>query len=218
MNFLDAWTTLDPLAMARWLTPAVCIALSLILPGRGIARVAAIGVAIALPFLPEPGPWPRVAGWCVLWIAAGWLAGRASGAQPPRPRSALLGGIESSVVGLAVGLALLVLVMAALARADLGRDADRRATVALLVLVAGLTHLGLRRRARRAALSFAALGLGLQLLEDAARIAEGPGAAPPSALPLVGTALALALVERLSAAREAAVGSDRIALAHDLRD
>ncbi len=217
MNFLDAWTTLDPLSLARWLAPAACVAPSVVLPGRGVARLAALGVALALPFVPAGAPALVTAAWCALWLAVAWLGGRpGAGERSPRPGRALLGGLESSAAGIAVGLALLGLLVAALARADLGPDADRRAALALLMLGLGLMHLMLRRRVRRAALSFAALGYGVQVLEYAAGTAQG--GVGWSVGPLAATVLAVALAGRLAAAREHAVGSDRIALSHDLHD
>jgi hypothetical protein len=218
VNFLDAWTALDPPTLARWLAPAACVTLSLALPGRGAARIGALGVALALPFVPDGGPAWRVALWCALWALVAWRAGRDADVPVARARRALLGGLESGAVGLAIGLALLVLLLAGLARADLGAVSDRRTASALLVLGLGLTHLMLRRRARRAMVSFAAMGLGVQMLESAARAVQGPGARDSGPAVLAATALAVALVDRLAAARDHAVGSDRIALAHDLHD
>jgi hypothetical protein len=148
-----------------------------------------------------------------------WLAGRPGSTGEPRPEPrAAPGGLESGVVGLVLGLAMLASMMAAVARADLGEEADRRVSLALLILGLGLTHLMLRRRVRRATLSFAALGLGLQMLEDAAGIAQGPVADSASGAVLGATALAVVLTDRLATARTGAAGSDHVALAHDLHD
>jgi hypothetical protein len=219
VNFLDAWTTLDPVTLARWLAPAACVALSLFLPGRGVARLAALALVVALPLSPAHGSAPLTLGWSALWLAVAWMAGRPGGAGEPRSeRRAALGGLESGVVGLSLGLALLVIMMAAVARADLGAESDRRVALALLTLGFGLMHLMLRRRVRRATLSFAALGLGLQMLEDAARIVQGPVGRDGHAAVLGATALAVVLADRLATARTRTAGSDHIALAHDLHD
>jgi hypothetical protein len=216
VDFLDAWTTLDPLALVRLLAPAVAVALSVILPGRRPARVAALGVAVALPFVPGSGPWPVTAGWCALWLGVAWLAGRAEPRDDPAaPRAG--GSIESGVVGLVLGLALAALVVAAVARADLVAAEDRFATVGVLLLGLGLVHLMLRRHARRATFSFATLGLALQGLESAARATQGPQAPPPGAA-LGATVIGVALAAAVAQARSLSAGSDRVSLAHDLHD
>jgi hypothetical protein len=217
VNFLDAWTTLDPIALALRLAPAAFVALSVLLPGRRVARIAALGVALAL--LAAPPDWPPAlrGGWCALWLVAAWLAGRrSSDAEELATRIGAL--LESGVVGLAVGLALLGVVMAAVARADLAPEDSRRAAAGLLLLGLGLLHLMVRRRARRASLSFATFGLALQLLGDAARAAQGALAPPPDAAALVGAAVAMTLAEGVAAARERTAGTDFVAFGHDLHD
>jgi hypothetical protein len=217
VNFLDAWMTLAPLALALRLAPAALVALSVLLPGRGVARLAALGVALWVPVAPVTWPAEVRAGWGALWLVVAWRAGRRSADAGGR-RARVGAMVESGVVGLAVGLALLVVVLAAVARADLAPEDSRRVAAALLLLGFGLVHLMVRRRARRATLSFAALGLALQGLADAARAAQGPLAPPPDAAALVAATAAVALAEGVSLARERYAGTDLVALSHDLHD
>jgi hypothetical protein len=76
----------------------------------------------------------------------------------------------------------------------------------------------LRRHAARAATAFAAMGLGLQLLQGAVRTVVTAGGAPPDGLPLGATALAVVLAARIGAVRIATTGSAWVSDAHDLHD
>jgi hypothetical protein len=83
---------------------------------------------------------------------------------------------------------------------------------------AGLLHLMLRRHARRATMGFGAMGLGLQILDGAARGAQVQTGLAPAAWPLIASALAILLVLRVAAARERWAGSPWVPDAHDLHD
>jgi hypothetical protein len=216
VHFLDAWLGLAPVRLLRSVLPAALAALAVLVPGRQVARLAALGVAVTLPFLPEltvPG-W-LTAGWVVLWLAVAWQVGL-SARRSTRP-GARLGGLESGTIGLVLGLALLALAGAGVARLDLDPDLTRRAAGGVLLSVLGLVHLMLRRHAVRAAAAFATMGLGLQLLDGAVRLAVVDGAAPPG-LALAATALAVALVVRVGRSRAALAGSAWVGDAHDLHD
>ena len=65
-----------------------------------------------------------------------------------------------------------------MARLDLDGELTRRASGGVLLVALGLVHLMLRRHAVRAAAAFAAMGLGLQLLDGAVRAVVVGGAAP----------------------------------------
>jgi hypothetical protein len=91
------------------------------------------------------------------------------------PRAAPPGAWESGAVGLLVGLALLMLMVASLARQDLEPVVGRRVVMALLLLGLGVLHLMLRGHVRRAAIAFGALGLGLQVLDGTARGSRAGG-------------------------------------------
>jgi len=216
VHFLDAWLSLAPSHLLRSALPAGLVVVLVLVPGRQVARLAALGVALGLPFLPElaAGAW-ATAGWVVLWLVVAWQAGL------PAPRAtrtgARLGGLESGTIGLALGLALLVLVMAGVARLDLDAEATRRAAAGALLTVLGLVHLMLRRHALRAVAAFAAMGLGLELLGGAVRTAVVGGAAPPG-LTLAAAALAVALASRVGRTRAAVAGSPWVGDAHDLHD
>jgi len=90
--------------------------------------------------------------------------------------------------------------------------------MALLLIGLGTLHLMLRGHVRRAAIAFASLGLGLQVLDGAARGAELPGSAPARGGVWLATAIAVALVVRLGHARERFAGSPWVSDAHDLHD
>jgi len=216
VHFLDAWLGLAPAHLLRSVLPAGFVALAVLVPGRAAAGLTALGVAVALPFLPElVAPAWVEAGWVALWLLvaglAGWRAGR-----PARP-GARLGGLESGGIGLVLGIALLALVGAGVARLDLDGELTRRAAGGVLLAGLGLVHLMLRRHALRAAAAFAAMGLGLQLLDGAVR-AVVVGGAGPAGLPLAATALAVALTLRVGRVRAAAAGSAWVGDAHDLHD
>jgi hypothetical protein len=218
MHFIDTWIALDLGDIARLLWPVALLVLATFAPGGRVARFVAIGLAIAMPFMKELGtPWPITAGWVALWLAVAWVVGRTDRELAPPPR-AHAGGLESGTVGLLLGLSLLLLLGAAIARQDLEPEAGRRSSYAVLVLCLGLVHLMLRRHVRRAAFAFAVLGLGLQILDGAARAAEIPGVPATNGAALLASAIAVSLVAKLGFVRERFAGSPWVGDAHDLHD
>jgi hypothetical protein len=216
VHFLDAWSSLPPLDLARLLLPVGALALATLAPGPVPARIAALIVTADLPFLRELGPPLVIAGWVTLWLAIAWWAGppgpaARAGSGPSHP------GVEPGAVGLLVSIALLVLLVAALARHDMDADPARRAGAAVALVGVGLAHLMVRRHVRRAAVGFGALGLGLQLLDSLAR-ASVLGVPSASFAILLATAAAVALAIRLGAARARVAGSEWVSDAHDLHD
>src|SRR5262249_39370933 len=202
----------------RLLLPAALLTLAIVLPGRGAARAVSLGVALTLPFLrPLDTPAPLTAAWSALWLVVAWQVGlpALADAPPPRRRS---GAVESRAVGLLVGAALLLVMVASLARPGLQARVGRRVVMALLLIGLGMLHLMLRGHVRRAAIAFAALGIGLQVLDGVARGAELPGSAPARGGVWLATAIAVVLVIRLSYARERFAGSPWVSDAHDLHD
>lgn len=216
MHFTDTWTELQALDAVRLLAPVGLLMLTLFVPGRFVARPATALVALAMLFLPELGPPVLVAAWTLLWLFVAWYAGSPAAGRESAPRPA--GGAEPGLVGFGVGLALVALLIAGVARQDLAPEDGRRASWGLLVLGIGLLHLMVRRHAQRALIGFAAMGLGLQMLNGAARGAELPGALSGRGLIVVATGLALALLVRVARGRARVVGSAWISDAHDLRD
>ncbi len=218
MHFLESWLALDIVDLARLAWPVALLVLATVVPGRRVARLAAFGVALAMPFMRELGsPWPLSIGWLALWLAVSWLAGR-PGPASASAAPARAGGVESGTVGLMLGLGLLLLLAVAVARQDLPAESSRRASYGLAVLGLGLLHLMLRRHVRRAAIAFATLGLGLQILDSAARAREIEGVARSNGSALLASAIAVSLVARLGLARERFAGSPRVSDAHDLHD
>jgi len=217
VHFLEAWAALPPLDLLRLAFPAALLLCAVLVPGRAFARLAALGVALALPFLRELGaPAGVTAGWSLLWLALAWRVGLPS-SGPPRA-GARLGALESGSIGLLLGPALLALLVAGVARLDLDAELTRRGSFAALLVVLGLLHLMLRRHVVRAAAAFATLGLGLQVLDAAVRRVATAGGLPPPGLPLLASALASLLAVQVGAARESAAGSVWVSDAHDLHD
>ena len=166
MHFLDSWTRLPAADLLRLLTPAALLSLAVFVPTQWIARASAAGMALMVLFLGELGPrWPVGVGWAALWGVVAWNARPA----PPKRARGTPGGAESGVVGLMLGLALLALLLAAVARFDLDPAGSRGTSYGVLLLCLGLLHLMLRRHIRSAMVGFAALGLGLQVMEGAAQ-------------------------------------------------
>jgi len=218
VQFLESWTELAPFDLLRLLAPAAFLAVAAVIPGVRVARLAAAGVAITLPFLRELGGSPLLtAGWSALWLLVAWGAGVAEDAAR-RPLASRRGGIEASTVGLLLGLVLVVLLIAAVARQDLSPEDARRASYGALILALGLIHLMMRGHARRAGVSFASLGLGLQVLDGAARGAQVPETLPPAGAVLLVTAIAVALAMRVATTRERIAGTAWVSDAHDLHD
>jgi hypothetical protein len=218
MHFLDAWTGLSPADLIRFALPVGCLAVAAFVPGRLAARLSAVGLALSMLLLPELGGTPALTfGWVVLWLLVAWQAGR-SLAPARQPQETRLGGLEAATVALMLAPALLVLMVSVVARLDLPPEAGRRASYGLLLITLGVLHLMLRRHALRATVAFAALGLGVQLLEGTARASAVGGTQAAGGLVLLGTALAVALVARLAHGRERQIGTAWVNDAHDLRD
>ena len=217
MHFLDAWAALPRLDLLRFAAPAALLLVAVLVPGRVMARLATLGLAASLPFLPGAGAsaWVTV-GWVLLWLAIAWLAGLPS--SRTARSGARWGGLESGAVGLLLGAALLALLIAVVARLDLGAALTRQCSFGVLLVGLGFLHLMLRRHAVRAATAFAAMGLGLQLLQGAVRAVVTTGGAPPEGLPLVATVLVVVLAARIGASRSTTAGSAWVSDAHDLHD
>lgn len=218
MHLLDAWTSLDPFDSLRLLGIPLAVLLATLLPGRGVARLAALVGAVCVALLHEmDAPWLVRAGWTLLWLlVAGWAG--AEGHEGNPGARARRGGFESGVLALPLGLGLLTLLLAAVSRQVLSPLDERRAALGALALGAGLLHLMMRRHIRRATLAFASMGLGLELLTAAARSADVTHVGTPAGAPLVGALLVAALTARIAAGRERYAGSPLVSEAHELRD
>jgi hypothetical protein len=218
VDFFKFWFGLPTADLVRLLLPAVLLTLATFLPGRRVARVASFGVAITVPLMGELGtPWPLTAGWSLLWLAVAWQVGK-EGAEPAPRRRPRAGGIESGTVGLMLGVALMLLLVASLARQDLAPEVGRCVFYGLFIVSLGVLHLMLRRHVRRAAIAFAALGLGLQMLDSAARASQIEGAAPPNGAVWLASAIAVTLVLKVGVSRERFTGTAWVSDAHDLHD
>jgi hypothetical protein len=218
VHFLDAWRELTTADLLRLLAPLLLVIAAILLPGARAVRGIALAIAVLLPALRELGSPPLVtAGWIVLWLVVAWR-GCGTGETEPLPISGRRAVLETGTLGLAVGGALLALLIAAVARQDMSPEDSRRASCGVVMVGAGLLHLMLRRHARRAAVAFGAMGLGLQILDGAARGAQVQLALAPAAWPLVATSLAILLVLRVARARERWAGSPWVPDAHDLHD
>ncbi len=217
MHFLDAWVALPPLDLLRLAAPAALLLIAVLVPGRVTARLATLGLAVSLPFLRESGASAWVtAGWVLLWLAIAWQAGLPS--KRTARSGARWGEIESGAVGLLLGSALLALLIAGVARLDLDAAPTRQCSLGVLLVSLGFLHLMLRRHAVRAATAFAAMGLGLQLLQAAVRTVVTTGGEALDGLPLLATALAVVVAVRIGAARVTTAGSAWVSDAHDLHD
>jgi hypothetical protein len=218
VEFLESWTELTLLDLLRMLAPAGLLLISMLLPSVRVARIAAVGVAITLPFVGELGVSPRLTlAWSALWLLIGWSArGREGVAR--RPLAATHAVLESGTVGLLLGVALSALLVAAVARQDLSPEEARRASYGVLLLMLGLVSLMLHGHARRAALAFGSMGLGLQILENTARDAQVIETIEPGGAVLLATVLAVALVVRVAISRERLAGTAWVSDAHDLHD
>jgi hypothetical protein len=218
MRLLSAWAELGTVtAFVVFAVPAL-LAFAAFTPGRWVARWTAVGLAYAVLHLGGLGLERELRwGWSLLWLLAAWRLGVR---RPPRPKDSATrrGGLESGTIGLLLAAALLVLLIGAVARQDLDPDASRRASFGLLLMVLGLLHLMLRRDALRAMLAFGSLGLGLQVLHGGAVDLLLPSAPEHPLGILIGAALALALVDRLTRTRMLATGSPWVSDAHDLHD
>ena len=217
MHFLDAWRELPGIDLIRLAAPLAFMTLAAILPGRRLARVGALGVAGSIPFLRELGAAPPVAAaWAVLWGAIAWLAGDVDeGSRRPISSRAVF---ETGLFGFTLALALVALLIAAVARQDMSPEDARRASFGVAFLGLGIAHLVLRRHARRSALAFAALGLGLQVLDGAAWSAQVEVTPRLEWSVWLATAIGVALVLRIAWARERRAGTAWVSDAHDLHD
>ncbi len=218
MHFLDAWAELSAFDLARVLTPLGLLVATTFLPGRALARVAALGVAASLPLLRELGTPPGATiGWVLLWLVLVFLTHEPDEAAR-RPLAQSRGVVESGAVGLMLGLALGLMLMMAVARQDMSPEETRRASYGAAMLVVGLLHLMLRRHIRRAMVGFAALGLGLQVLDGAAQGAQLDPTPLTGGAVLLGAWLAVLLAVRVAGARERRAGTAWVGDAHDLHD
>jgi hypothetical protein len=220
MHLLDAWTALHGADLARLIGIPIAILIAALLPGRRIAGVAALAVAIAVAMCVElAAPWIVRAGWAALWLAVAWQVG-SEGIEAARTRRARRGGFEAGVIALPLGAGLALMLLAAVSRQAQTLSAldARRASLGALVLGAGLLHLMMRRHARRALVAFAALGLGLELLAASARMADVTHAGSPPGGALLATVVAVALVRRIAMARERWARSPLVSDAHELHD
>ncbi len=218
MEFLDCWTELGLPDLLRLLAPALFLTVATLLPGVRIVRLAAIGVALTLPLVEELGVSPRFTlAWSALWLLIAWGARGQEGAAR-RPLAVRQGVLETSTVGLLLGLVLMALLIAAVARQALSPEEARRASYGALLLMLGLLHLMLHGHVRRAGVAFGSLGLGLQVLESAAREAQVFVAINPGGSVLLATVLAAALAMRVAASRERLAGTAWVSDAHDLHD
>ena len=217
MEFLESWTELTLLDLLRLLAPAGFLLASTLLPSVRVARLAAVGVAVTLPFVGELGVSPGLtAAWSALWLLIAWSMRPREGAR--RPLAATHAVLESGLVGLLLGLALSALLVAAVARQDLSPEEARRASYGVLLLMLGLVHLMLHAHVRRAGLAFGSLGLGLQVLENTARDAQVIEGLEPGGSVLLATVLAVALAVRVATSRERLAGTAWVSDAHDLHD
>jgi hypothetical protein len=218
MHLLEAWTSLGPLHLARLLALPGAILVATLLPGRVLARGAAIVCALSVALLDEMAiPWWARVAWVLLWLAIAWQAGIPERSDllphPPRRR-----GFEAGAVALPLGLGLLALMLAAVWRQTFQPDDARRASLGALLVGLGLMHLMMRRHVRRASLAIGSLGVGLELLTASARAADVAHEGAPAGAAMLSTGLAILIVARLAAGRERYAGSAFISDAHELQD
>jgi hypothetical protein len=217
MHFIDAWTELSLLDLVRLLLAPALLFVAAFTHGPRMARIAAIAVAVAMVWLRELGGSPLIgAGWAALWLVVAWQAGRESASE--RPLAPIRGELEAGAVGVLLAGAVLALLIAAVARQDLAPEDGRRTSLGALLVGLGLLHLMLRRHTRRALVSFATMGLGLQILDGAARGAQVEETLPMAGGVLLGTALTVALATRIARVREGQADSAWVSDAHDLHD
>ena len=218
MHLLEAWTSLGPFHLARLLALPGAMLVATLLPGRQLARGAALVGAAGVILLVEMAvPWWVRTGWVLLWLAIAWQAGlpeRPDQTPPPPRRRA----VEAGAVALPLGLALLALMLAAVWRQTFQPDDARRASLGALLVGVGLLHLMMRRHVRRAALALGALAVGLELLTASARAADVAHEGAPAGTALLAAALGLTIVRRIADGRERYAGSAFVSDAHELQD
>jgi hypothetical protein len=218
VHFLDAWAELSTFDLTRLLAPLALLVVATFLPGRRASKVAALGVAASIPLLRELDTPPAITiGWVALWLLLVFRPGE-SDERARRPLAASRGVVESGTVGLMLGLALGLLLLIALARQDMSPEETRVASYGAAFIVVGLLHLMLRRHIRRAMVGFAALGLGLQLLDGVARGAQLDPSPLAAGAVLPAAWLAVALAVRVAGARARHAGTEWVSDAHDLHD
>jgi hypothetical protein len=218
VEFLDCWTELALPDLLRLLAPAVFLTLATFGPGVRIVRLSAIGVALTIPLVEELGVTPGyTVAWSALWLLIAWTTRKQEGTAR-RPLAARHGVFETSAVGLLLGAILMALLIAAVARQSLSPEEARRASYGALLLMLGLLHLMLHGHVRRAGVAFGSLGLGLQVLDSAAREAQVFVAMNPGGGVLLSTVLAASLAMRVASNRERAAGTAWVSDAHDLHD
>jgi hypothetical protein len=218
VEFLDCWTELALPDLLRLLAPAVFLTLATLGPGVRIVRLSAIGVALTIPLVEELGVSPGYSvAWSALWLLIAWSARKQEGTAR-RPLAARHGVFETSAVGLLLGAILMALLIAAVARQSLSPEEARRASYGALLLMLGLLHLMLHGHVRRAGVAFGSLGLGLQVLDSAAREAQVFVALNPGGGVLLATVLAASLAMRVATNRERSAGTAWVSDAHDLHD
>ena len=100
MHLLEAWTTLGPLHLARLLALPGAMLVATLLPGRVLARGAALVGAAAVLLLGEMtvSLWIRGA-WVLAWLAIAWQAGMPDAPDLP-PSPARRRGFEAGAVAL----------------------------------------------------------------------------------------------------------------------
>lgn len=218
MHLLEAWTSLGPFHLARLLALPGAMLVAVLLPGRTLARGAALVGGAGVLLLAELAvPWWTRTLWVLLWLVIAWQAGRPDPADahaaPARRR-----GVEAGAVALPLGLALLALMLAAVWRQTFEPDDARRASLGALLVGLGLLHLMMRRHVRRAVLAVGALGVGLELLTASARAADVVQEGAPAGTAWLATLLVLLLVVRVADGRARYAGSVFVSDAHELQD
>ncbi|MGH7741363.1 MAG: hypothetical protein ACRENS_05005, partial [Candidatus Eiseniibacteriota bacterium] len=179
MHFLDAWTRLAPAELARLILAPASLALAIVLPGRRRSAIACLGLAIAALIMPGDESLIHRLAWTLLWLLLASSILRAS-PDPPADPTVRHGGVESGAVALLLGFALMLLLIAAVARQNLEEAPTRDSSYALFLVALGLLHLMLRRHVLRASVAIGAMGLGLDRLNLAAEAQQLPGAAMPA--------------------------------------
>jgi len=87
MHLLEAWTSLGPFHLARLLALPAAMLVATLLPGRQLARGAALVSAVGVVLLSEMAvPWWVRGAWGALWIAIAWQSGIAERPTWPRGR------------------------------------------------------------------------------------------------------------------------------------
>jgi hypothetical protein len=216
VHFLDAWTHLALPDLVRYLAVPFLLAMQIVLPGRRPSAAGCLGLAGAALAAPNPIPLEARIAWALLWLGLGVTVLRWTPDPPPDPGSRR-GGVESGAVGLLLALALVLLLVAAVARQNLPEAASRESSYALFLIALGLLHLMLRRHVLRAAVAMAAMGVGLDRLMRLADAEQLPGTASSALGVWLATAFAVSLVVRIARLR-ALAGGAWVSGAHDLHD